>query len=53
MKATAVEHTKKGEWRAFLFLTVLLAPLLAVVLVGGYGLSIWVFQMLAGPPTGG
>jgi len=53
MKTTAVEHTKKRELRAFLFITVLLAPLIAVALVGSYGLIIWVFQMIAGPPTGG
>lgn len=35
---------------AFLFLTVFLAPLLAVAVVGGFGFLIWIFQMLAGPP---
>lgn len=53
MNQVAEEHTKKREWRAFLFITILLAPIIAIALVGGYGLSIWVFQMIAGPPTGG
>jgi len=47
------EHTRKREWRAFLFITILLAPIIAVALVGSFGLSIWVYQMFAGPPTGG
>ncbi|MEQ8289547.1 MAG: periplasmic nitrate reductase, NapE protein [Gammaproteobacteria bacterium] len=43
---------QKKELRAFLFLTVVLAPLLAVAIVGGYGLLVWLYQMFAGPPTG-
>jgi nitrate reductase NapE len=35
---------------AFLFLTVFLIPALAVATVGGYGLAVWVYQMIAGPP---
>lgn len=45
--------TRTRETRVFVFLTVVLAPALAVVIVGGYGLAIWLYQMLAGPPTGG
>ena len=42
---------KKGrELRAFLFLTVVLAPALAVALVGGLGFTIWMYQLIAGPP---
>jgi periplasmic nitrate reductase NapE len=40
------------ETRVFVFLTVVLAPALAVALVGAYGLAIWVYQMLMGPPKG-
>lgn len=43
---------QKKELHAFLFLTVVLAPLLAVAIVGGYGLLVWLYQMFAGPPTG-
>lgn len=46
------ENTKKQELGVFLFLTVVLAPLLAVVIVGGYGLLFWIYQLFAGPPTG-
>jgi len=43
----------KRELKMFVFLTVILAPTLAVAIVGSYGLLIWIYQMLAGPPTGG
>jgi len=39
------------EWRTWVFLTVVLAPVLAVAIVGGYGLAVWIYQMFAGPPT--
>ena len=43
---------KKSELRAFLFLTVVMAPALAGVIVATYGLAVWIYQMIAGPPTG-
>lgn len=46
------EDTKRQETRVFAFLTVFLAPMLAVALVGSYGLLIWLYQMFAGPPKG-
>lgn len=45
--------TRRGERRVFLFITVFLFPLLSVILVGGYGLVIWILQMIFGPPTSG
>ena len=42
--------TKRGERRVFLFITVFLFPALSVILVGGYGLFIWILQMIFGPP---
>ena len=42
--------TKAQELRSFLFLAVVMAPVLAVVIVGGYGFLVWIFQMFAGPP---
>lgn len=48
MEPTAVE--RRRELRAFLFLTVFLAPILAVGLVASWGFIIWIFQMFAGPP---
>jgi nitrate reductase NapE len=45
--------TKKQELRAFLFLTVVLAPVLAIAIVGGYGFFVWMYQLLTGSlPTG-
>ncbi len=43
--------TKKEELRLFLFLVVLLVPILSVVLVGGFGFIIWMMQLIFGPPT--
>lgn len=36
--------------RVFVVLAVLLAPAFSVVAVGGYGLAVWTYQMIAGPP---
>ncbi len=41
---------RRMEIFAFLFLTVVLMPALAVAAVGSYGLAVWVYQMAAGPP---
>jgi nitrate reductase NapE len=43
---------KSSELRAFLFLTVVMAPVLAGVIIGVYGLAVWIYQVFAGPPTG-
>lgn len=43
---------KKKELHAFLFLTMVVAPALAVATVGGYGLLIWLYQMFVGLPAG-
>ena len=43
---------KSRERRAFLFLTVVMVPVLACVVVGAYGLAVWIYQLFAGPPTG-
>jgi nitrate reductase NapE len=42
--------SKRRERYAFLFLTVVLAPVLAVGIVGGYGFLVWMYQLIAGPP---
>jgi periplasmic nitrate reductase NapE len=41
---------RRMEILAFLFLTAVLMPALAVATVGSYGLAVWVYQMVAGPP---
>jgi periplasmic nitrate reductase NapE len=40
--------TRQEELRTFLFLTVVTAPVLAVMIVGGYGFLVWMFQILTG-----
>jgi periplasmic nitrate reductase NapE len=43
-------NPKSRELRAFLALAVVLAPVLAVVVVTGYGFLVWMVQLVAGPP---
>ncbi len=50
MSAPAPGPTKRSERRVFLFITVFLFPALSVLLAGGYGLIIWILQMVFGPP---
>lgn len=42
--------TRGEELGMFLLLTVVLAPVLAVLVVGGYGFAVWMYQLVAGPP---
>jgi periplasmic nitrate reductase NapE len=42
--------TRKQELRSFLFLAVVMAPVLAVGIVAGYGFLVWMVQLVAGPP---
>jgi nitrate reductase NapE len=41
---------RRMEIFAFLFLTAVLMPALAVATVGTYGLSVWIYQIINGPP---
>ena len=41
---------KRMEVFAFLFLTAVVMPALAIATVGSYGLVVWLYQMIAGPP---
>ena len=50
MDERAKPTTKAQELRAFLFLSVVLAPVLAVGLVSGYGFLVWMVQRVTGPP---
>jgi nitrate reductase NapE len=49
-RVTDLPHTKGQELRSFLFLAVVMAPVLAVIIVAGYGFLVWMYQLLAGPP---
>ena len=42
--------TKAQELRSFLFLSVVMAPVLAGAIVAGYGFLVWMYQLFAGPP---
>ncbi len=44
--------SKSDELKTFLFLTVVVAPVAAVVGVGGYGFAVWMSQIIFGPPGG-
>jgi nitrate reductase NapE len=48
----ATPSDKSSELKAFLFLTVVMAPVLAGAIIGTYGLMVWIYQMFMGPPTG-
>lgn len=42
---------RSSELKAFLFLTVVMAPALAGIIIGAYGLLVWIYQLFMGPPT--
>jgi periplasmic nitrate reductase NapE len=42
---------KRRELVVFLFLTLVLAPVVAVLVVAGYGFLVWMYQIVAGPPS--
>lgn len=41
---------RRRELFLFLFLAVVIWPILSVAVVGGYGFLIWMYQLIAGPP---
>lgn len=45
------ENQQKYERNTFVFLAVFLAPILSVIIVGGYGFAIWISQLIFGPPS--
>ena len=42
---------QRRELAVFIFLTFILAPILAVIIVAGYGFVVWMYQIIAGPPS--
>jgi len=46
------EISRLEELRAFLILTAVIAPIVAVLAVSGYGFLVWMYQIVVGPPTG-
>ncbi|WP_235973136.1 periplasmic nitrate reductase, NapE protein [Luteimonas sp. MC1895] len=51
MEANTGQSGKRRELILFLFITVVLFPILSVMIVGGYGFAVWIFQMFTGPPV--
>ena len=43
-------QNRREEVFAFIVLAVLIWPVLAVGIVGGYGFCVWMFQLVFGPP---
>ena len=41
---------KSEELRSFLFLTVVMVPVLTVMFIAAYGFAVWFYQMLIGGP---
>lgn len=48
----AAPSTYQEELRTFLFLTIAMAPILAVAIVGGYGFAVWMYQLITGDLPG-
>lgn len=46
-----MQAEQRRELAVFIFLTLVLAPLLAGSIVAGYGFCIWMYQLIAGPPS--
>ncbi|WP_323010924.1 periplasmic nitrate reductase, NapE protein [Paracoccus sp. (in: a-proteobacteria)] len=44
------QHRKRDEIIAFLILAVVIWPILSVVIVGGFGFMVWMWQVIFGPP---
>ena len=44
------EIRKSEELRSFLFLTVVMVPVLTVMIIAAYGFAVWFYQMLIGGP---
>ena len=43
-------QSKGDELKVFIFLTVFLAPIISIAIIGGYGFCVWMLQLLMGPP---
>lgn len=49
-KSAVAPPSRRQELFAFIALAVLIWPVLAVGLVGGYGFLVWMYQIVFGPP---
>jgi periplasmic nitrate reductase NapE len=46
----SARHKRQMEIYAFLLVTALVMPALAVATVGTWGLTVWIYQAINGPP---
>lgn len=53
MAASPPPSTRSQELVAFVFLAFILVPVLAILVVAGYGFLVWMVQIVAGPPGPG
>lgn len=49
-ESRSVESLRRREWFLFLLLAVLIWPFIAVGVVSGWGLLVWIYHVLTGPP---
>lgn len=46
------QQRKTEEWRTWVFFTLIMAPLAAVLIVSSFGFVVWMWQtFIAGPPS--
>lgn len=50
LPATTMAPSRRRELLTFFILAFAIWPVVAVGVVGGYGLLVWIFQMIFGPP---
>ena len=50
MTPQPVAVSKRRELLVFVFLAVVLFPVIAVGVVAGWGFLVWMWQLIAGPP---
>lgn len=48
---TGTSARRRDELLSFLILTVVLAPVVSVIVVGGYGFLVWMSQLIWGLPA--
>lgn len=49
-RSAAPPPSRREEFLAFIVLAIIIWPILAVGIVGGYGFLVWMFQLVYGPP---
>ena len=42
--------SRRQELRSFLLLSIVMAPVIAGIVIAGYGFLVWMVQLVAGPP---